>query len=140
MTPLERRLFRAAAKNRKERLPGIHNEVCIGCGGDLSSGKEDDHIAGRKHDDLVWPLCPACHRKRSELQREQPPPTQNPKNVFEVIGRWLLAVAEYLELMCDTFRLFGEFLIELAGKGYGAKFQLPKGGLLRSGHPPRSCR
>jgi hypothetical protein len=126
MTPLERRLHRAAVKNRKERLPGIHNEVCIGCAADLASGKEDDHMAGRKHDDLVWPLCKkACHPQRSEWQREQPPPSQNPRNVFEVIGRWLLSVAEYFELMCDTFRRFGEFLIELAKKGYGAELQLP---------------
>ena len=57
MTPLERDLHRAAVKNKKERLAGIHNEVCIGCGRDLALGKEDDHMVGRKHGDLVWPLC-----------------------------------------------------------------------------------
>ena len=36
MTPIERDLHRAAVKNKKERLAGIHNEVCIGCGGDLA--------------------------------------------------------------------------------------------------------
>jgi hypothetical protein len=127
MTPLERKLHRAAVKNRKERLPGIHNDVCIGCAGDLAAlCKEDDHIAGRRHDDLVWPLCkPTCHPKRSEYQREQPTPSDNPRNPLEVIGRWLLAVAEYFELMCDTFRRFGEYLIGLARQGYGAELQLP---------------
>ena len=58
MTPIERELRRAAVKNKKERLPGIHNEVCLGCGGDLALGKEDDlRVIGRKHGDLVWPLC-----------------------------------------------------------------------------------
>ena len=57
MTPIERDLHRAAVKNKKERLSGIHNEVCIGCGRDLAQGKEDDHMIGRKHGDLVWPLC-----------------------------------------------------------------------------------
>ncbi len=57
MTPMERELHRAAVKNKKERLAGIHNEVCIGCGCDLAEGKEDDHMIGRKHGDLVWPLC-----------------------------------------------------------------------------------
>jgi len=67
----------------------------------------------------------SCHHRRSELQREETPPTDNPRNVFEVIGRWLLSVAEYFELMCDTFRLFGEFLIDLARRGYGAELGFP---------------
>lgn len=126
MTPIERELHRAAVKNRKERLTGVHNEVCIGCACDLAIGKEDDHMIGRKHGDLVWPLCKAsCHPKRTELQREEPPPTSTPRNVFEVIGRWLLSVAEYFELMCETFRQFGKYLIELARQGYGAELKLP---------------
>jgi hypothetical protein len=127
MTPVERELHRAAVKNRKIRLSGIHNEVCLGCGCDLAKGKEDDHMAGCKHSDVVWPLCApkSCHHRRSELQREEPPPTDNPRNVFEVIGRWLLSVVEYFELMFDTFRLFGEYLIELARQGYGAELKFP---------------
>ena len=54
MTPIERKLHRAAVENRKERVSGIHNEVCLGCGVDLAQGKEDDHMIGRKHGDLVW--------------------------------------------------------------------------------------
>ena len=125
MTPIERELRRAAVKNKKERLSGIHNEICVGCGCDLDQGKEDDHLTGRKHGDLVWALCLSCHHKRSELQREEPPPTDNPRSVLEVIGRWLLSVAEYFELMCETFRRFGAFLIELARQGYGAELKFP---------------
>jgi hypothetical protein len=127
MNSIERELHRAAVRNKKERLSGIHNEVCLGCGCDLAQGKEDDHMAGRKHSEVVWPLCApkSCHHRRSELQREEPPPTNNPRNVFEVIGRWLLSVAEYFELMCDTFRRFGAFLIELARQGYEAELKFP---------------
>jgi hypothetical protein len=126
MKSLDRKLRRAAPKSRKERLPGIHNEVCLGCAGDLAQGKEDDHMAGRKHSDIVWPLCKStCHPKRSEYQREQPPPSENPRNVFEVIGRWLLSVKEYFELMAETFERFGLFLIDLAKQGYGEGLQLP---------------
>ena len=125
MKPLDRDLHRAAVKNKKERLAGVHNEVCLGCGRDLAAGKEDDHMIGRKHGDRVWPLCLPCHHKRNELQREEPPPTGNPRNVLEVIGRWLLSVAEYFELMCETFRRFGGFLIELARQGYGTDLKLP---------------
>ena len=125
MTPVERDLHRSAVKNKKERLSGIHNEVCIGCGCDLARGKEDDHVIGRKHGDLVWPLCLPCHHKRSELQREEPPPTENPRNVFEVIGRWLLSLREYFELIGDMLGRMGEYLIELARRGYGAELTLP---------------
>jgi hypothetical protein len=41
MTPIERELHRAKVKNKKERLPGIHNEVCLGCGCDLTQGNDD---------------------------------------------------------------------------------------------------
>ncbi len=122
---LDRELNLAANRNRKKRLPGIHNEVCLGCANDLDSSKEDDHMAGRKHDDIVWPLCQPCHHTRSEYQREQPKPSGNPRNVFAVIGRWLLSIAEYFELMCDTLRKFGEYLIELAKRGYGDELQFP---------------
>jgi hypothetical protein len=126
MDDLERTLHRAAVRNRKRRLPGIHSKVCLGCACDLTPlNKEDDHMAGRKHDDTVWELCKDCHRKRSELQQEEPPPTNPPRNVFEVIGRWLLSIAEYFEFMCATLRRFGEYLIELARQGYGAELQLP---------------
>jgi hypothetical protein len=125
MTPIERELRRAAVKNKKERLSGVHNEVCLFCADDLGEDKQDDHLAGQKHDDLVWPLHKPCHEKRNELQREEPRPTDNPRNVFEVIGRWLLSVAEYFELMCDTFSRFGEYLIELARQGYGAELKFP---------------
>jgi hypothetical protein len=36
-----------------------------------------------------------------------------------VIGRWLLSIASYFELLTDKLRLSGEFLINLAKAGYG---------------------
>ena len=127
MTPLERKLHRAAVKSKKERMPGIHNEICIGCAADLTKiSKEDDHMAGRKHSDLVWPLCKQkCHPQRSEYQREQRPASKDRRNVFEVIGRWIKCVAEYFELMTPMLHQFGDFLIALAARGYGAELELP---------------
>jgi hypothetical protein len=127
MDDLDREFNRAARNRRKQRSPGIHNEVCVGCGCDIAKGRlEEDHIAGRKSDDRVWPLCPSCHRKRTEMQQDDEPlPSQNPRNVFEVIGRWLLAMAEYFELLRDTLWRFGVFLIDLARQGYGAELKFP---------------
>ncbi len=114
-------------KSKKERLAGMHNEVCIGCGRDLSLGKEDDHMIGRNmttlfrlfaRPSIVIPSIPSS-------SVEEPPPTANPRNALEVIGRWLLSAAEYFELMCETFRQFGQFLIDLARQGYGAELKLP---------------
>jgi hypothetical protein len=53
MNPVDRVLHRGAVKSKKERLAGIHNEVCLVCADDLDESKQDDHIAGQKHDDLV---------------------------------------------------------------------------------------
>jgi hypothetical protein len=58
------------------------------------------------------------------MQREQPSPSDNPRNVFEVIGHWLLGMAEYFEMLIRTLRKFGEFL-ELAKQGYGADLRFP---------------
>ncbi len=59
------------------------------------------------------------------MQCEQPSPSDNPRNVFEIIGRWLLGMAEYFEMVIRHLRKFGEFLIELASQGYGAELELP---------------
>jgi hypothetical protein len=68
---------------------------------------------------------PSCHHKRSELQREEPLPTDNPRNVFEVLGRWLLSLREYFELILEMLGRMGEYLIELARQGYGAELKFP---------------
>ena len=63
--------------------------------------------------------------ERTSITREQPSPSDNPRNVFEVIGRWLLGMAEYFEMLIRTLRKFGEFLIEIAKQGYGADLRFP---------------
>ena len=55
------------------------------------------------------------------MQREEPPPSDNPRNVFEVI----LSMAEYFEMLIPYLRKFGEFLIKLAKQGYGNELKLP---------------
>ena len=60
------------------------------------------------------------------MQTEQPSPSDTPRNVFEVIGRWLLGMAEYFEMLIWHLRKFGEYLIGLAKQGYGADLKLPK--------------
>jgi hypothetical protein len=123
---LEHKKDRAAVRLRKIRAKGIETGVCVICGSDDVSRFELDHVAGRKHHDQEWPLCETCHQERTSMQCEQPSPSDIPRNVFEVIGRWLLAIKEYLEMLLPHLGKYGEFLIELAKQGYGAELKLPK--------------
>jgi hypothetical protein len=86
---------------------------------------ELDHLAGQKHDDACSPLCGNCHADRSFSQTLQPPGGADPGNVFEVIGRWLLGIAEWFELIVKKLYQFGEFLIGLARQGYGGDLSFP---------------
>jgi hypothetical protein len=86
MTLVERELHRAAVKNKKERLSGIHNEVCLGCGCDLAQGKEDDHMIGRKHGDLVWPLCLPCPARGASADRKTPQRVRGDRSLA-LVGR-----------------------------------------------------
>jgi hypothetical protein len=84
-----------------------------------------DHVAGLKYDDICSPLCRNCHADRTFLQGLEPPEGENPTNVFEVIGRWLLGIATYFEMLIEKLWQFGEFLIELARRGYGGELSFP---------------
>jgi hypothetical protein len=116
---------RIGARRKKLATLGIAAEVCPICGADDVSRFQFDHVAGRKHHDQVWPLCENCHEEKTSMLPEEPPLSQNPRNVFEVIGRWLLGMAEYFEMLIRRLRKFGEFLIELAKQGYGDELTLP---------------
>ena len=110
---------REPAMRERFRLAGYPDPKCVACGDDRIWHLELDHIAGEKHDDTCSPLCSNCHADRTFLQRLQPNGADNPMNVFEVIGRWLLGIAEWFELIRDKLYQFGEFLINLAKQGYG---------------------
>ena len=60
------------------------------------------------------------------MQNREPAGGDHPENVIEVIGRWLLGIAEWFELIKEKLYLFGEFLIELAKQGYGADLKFPR--------------
>jgi hypothetical protein len=110
---------RDAEMRERFRLAGYPNPRCVACGEAHIWRLQLDHIAGEKHDGACSPLCGNCHADRSFLQRLELKGGENPLNVFEVIGRWLLGIAEWFELIRDKLYEFGEFLINLAKQGYG---------------------
>ena len=59
------------------------------------------------------------------MQSREPKGGENPQNVLEVIGRWLIAIAEWFELIKEKLYEFGEHLIGLAEQGYGADLKFP---------------
>ncbi|MFN9848743.1 MAG: hypothetical protein ACK53I_11610 [Phenylobacterium sp.] len=108
-----------AKKRRKFEAAGIFNHVCVTCPEDDPLCLTFEHVAGQKHDDAVALVCMNCKAKRDCSQRAEPSPSDNPRNVFEVIGRWLLGMAGYFEILMTNLHRFGDFLITLAKAGYG---------------------
>lgn len=107
---------------------GFAEPRCPICGDDRIWRLQLDHIAGQKHDETCWPLCGNCHADRTFVQQTLEPSNSEmgqPTNVFEVIGRWLLGIAQWLELIIDKLWQFGEFLIDLARHGYGGELSFP---------------
>lgn len=111
-----------AKKRRRFTALGIEHHVCLLCPEDDPLCLEVEHPPGRAHSDVVVLLCTNCHAKRTADQRCDPLSGPDPRNPFEVIGRWLLSLASYFDLLRDTLRHFGEFLIDLAKAGHGAEF------------------
>jgi hypothetical protein len=135
MDDVERELFRAKQRRTAFRRLGTDRAMCLICAEDdphvLQRG-ENDHLAGAKYADETAFLCRNCHAKRSVLQREGPRAApwsaKDPRhrNPLEVIGRWLLCIAEYFELLMVTLNRFGNFLIGLARQGYGSDLSFPE--------------
>ena len=119
MDDLTRELQIAARKRQKYRALGFANPQCFSCPEDAIECLELDHVAGQKHDDQVWTLCKNCHAKRTLLQHLEPRGGADPRNPLEVIGRWLLGISEYFEMLIPNLRRFAEFLINLAKAGHG---------------------
>ena len=104
------------------RAAGFADPRRMVCGETRTWRLELDHLAGQKHDDACAPLCCNCHEDRTFMQRLEIKGGESPTNVFEVIGRWLLGIAEWFELIIEKLYEFAEFLIGLARQGYGGEF------------------
>ena len=89
--------------------------ICLSCGySDHPAAMEFAHIAPRKFHDDGGVLCANCHREQSDTEKDYSysPVTHNP--MMETIGRYLLALAEWLKRIGGTLAEFGEWLLEQA--------------------------
>ncbi len=106
LTELEKRAERHYARVR------TRNPICITCGfnNDLAALHYSHIIPRRFHDDGAV-QCLNCHAALSDIERAFPysPQTQNP--TMETIGRYLLALAEWMRRIAETIAAFGAWLL-----------------------------
>ena len=107
-----------------ERL-GSNNPRCFNCGEDNPHALEKHHIAGRKNHEEQVIACRNCHRKLSDWQKDHPNQQTIPPNMFEVIGRFLLGLADLFEMLMENLKSFGLQLIEYAAE-YALKSEEPR--------------
>ena len=93
-----------------ERL-GTNNPRCS-CGEDDWRVLEKHHIAGKTYDDFTCIQCRNCHRKLSDQQKDHPEQIGTPIELPEIIGRFLLGLADFFESLIEKLREFGNALIE----------------------------
>jgi hypothetical protein len=77
-------------------------------------------VAGRKYSDLIGILCSNCHDKASDKQKDHPGTAAGKPTELECIGRLLLGLADFFEMLAVQLIRFGQHLIELAS---GATYQ-----------------
>lgn len=96
-----------------ERL-GTNNPKCIYCDEDHWECLELHHVGGKKNDAFTVIICRNCHRRLSDLQKDHPKQDRPPSDLSEAIGRFLLGLADFLVLLIEKLREFGNALIERA--------------------------
>jgi hypothetical protein len=71
-------------------------------------------MGGRKYNDLIGILCSSCHDKASDKQKDHPGTCADKPSELECIGRLLLGLADFFEMLAVQLIRFGQYLIELA--------------------------
>lgn len=107
-------------QNRLERL-GSNNPACVLCGENDDRALELHHIAGKAYDDELVPVCRNCHRKLSDDQKDHPKQICKPPTNPEIIGHFLLGLADLFALLVEKLREFGNCLIQAAQNIAGAE-------------------
>ncbi len=105
-----------------ERLGSI-DPRCASCGESDWRCLEAHHLSGEKYASDTVPVCRNCHRKLSDAQQDHPKGINAPPSRDELIGRFLVGAADFLALLIEKLRDFGNQLIE------SARLQRLEGGL-----------
>lgn len=104
----------AIREQRAKRRIGSQAPQCRTCGESHPACLEQHHIAGRAHHDETHPVCRNCHRKLSDQQLDHPATILNPPSFAEIVGHYLLGLADMLRLIAESLVSFGKGLIASA--------------------------
>lgn len=106
----------AAERRKQTRLHklGTNRPICPSCGETRWQCFELHHIAGRKFDPQEMPLCMNCHAICSDLQKGHPAQLGPKPSPLEIVGRYLLGLADILGMVVAKLKEFGLLLIEQA--------------------------
>ncbi len=104
-----------ARKQRRLRALETDNPCCGTCPEDRWQALEIHHVAGQAYDaDTTIILCRNCHRVASDAQREHPPKQASADAQLEMLGRFLLGLADLLRIAVEKLIAYGQYLIERA--------------------------
>lgn len=95
---------------------GTDKPKCIYCDESDWRCLELHHVAGQAFDGFTAIACRNCHRKLSDMQRDHPRmiDTGDEPNFLEVVGRFLLGLADLFFQLVRVMREFGNKMIALA--------------------------
>lgn len=108
-----------ARKQRRLRRLGSNEPRCATCGEDRDQTLELHHVAGQAHDETTIILCRNCHRVASDAQRDHEPTQQSADPHLEIIGRFLLGLADMLRIVVEKLGAFGRELVARAAQADG---------------------
>lgn len=99
----------AAVRLQKSLHRMSGGEVCHCCGEADPRCLEWHHIAGQANHGDVVPICRNCHRKLSDMQRDHP--ANSAQSMVEVIGHYLLGLADFFLELAQRLKEFGQILV-----------------------------
>ena len=112
-------LARERRKQKRLESLGSNEPRCGICGEGDWRTLELHHVAGRRHDNGVTPLCRNCHRKVSDDQNDHPAFEPDADPMLASIGHFLLGLADMLRIIVAKLTAFGLELIARSNQGEG---------------------
>jgi hypothetical protein len=101
-------------KQQRLRKLGTNEPRCGCCGEHRWQTLELHHVAGQARDDQTVIQCRNCHRVHSDAQRDHPQSVECVDPYLEMIGHFLLGLADMLREVIERLVEFGHALIEAA--------------------------
>lgn len=108
-------IARETRKQRRLEILRTNTPRCGTCGEDRWQCIERHHPSGRKQDAETTVLeCRNCHRVLSDDQRDHPEAGYGADAMLELIGHFMLGLADMLRIIIEKLYEFGRALIERA--------------------------